>query len=165
MRLLLALAGPLLLGCSSLAFADTYTYSFSDQDSIGQSETFTYTSPTFISSDLVVPAAALSSCTYSQGYAGQACTSVEFNAPANILNFVSTPPPHAGYGVETDSYENVDFAVGDHVSISDGIGGTYTFDIIDNPSVAATPEPSSLILLSTGALGMIGALRRRIRTA
>jgi len=37
-------------------------------------------------------------------------------------------------------------------------------DVSVSPAVAATPEPSSFILLSTGILGGLGTLRRRLRS-
>jgi hypothetical protein len=144
-----------MLGSSLSAFADTYTYTLS-----GQFDAFTYTSPTLLSTDVTIPAAALGSCSIYGGAQGQHCTSVEFNVPANILLVNSFAPPGNGYGAETDEYDNVNFAAGNHTANS-GAEGNYTFNITDNPSVAAVPEPSSLILLSTGVLGAIGAARRR----
>ena len=40
-------------------------------------------------------------------------------------------------------------------------GNTGTFDYLTSGSVAPTPEPSSVLLLGTGVLGMAGVLRKR----
>ena len=42
---------------------------------------------------------------------------------------------------------------------------THFFDFSFSSATAVTPEPSSLLLLGTGALGMAGVLRRRISWA
>jgi PEP-CTERM motif len=42
-----------------------------------------------------------------------------------------------------------------------GSPGTWT-SVSDDPSPAATPEPSTLLLLGTGALGLAGTIRRKL---
>lgn len=44
-----------------------------------------------------------------------------------------------------------------------GVGFTGSSGSFTNDAIAATPEPSSLMLLATGALSFVGAVRKRIR--
>lgn len=62
--------------------------------------------------------------------------------------------------------------VGLYVGLEDEVNGssdfnyqddTFVFTGVSAPSVAATPEPSSLFLLGTGALSLAGAIKRRLR--
>jgi hypothetical protein len=52
----------------------------------------------------------------------------------------------------------------DFTNLTLNSGDVAIFDLTFGPNVAATPEPGSLMLLGTGALGLVGTLRRRIFT-
>jgi hypothetical protein len=54
------------------------------------------------------------------------------------------------------------FTLGASGTGTDGNGLNYTYSIAPAPTAGPAPEPSSLILLGTGALGVVGSLRRRL---
>ncbi len=47
--------------------------------------------------------------------------------------------------------------------VGDPLSNTYTLTITSEPSTAATPEPSTLALFTTGVLGFIGLTRSRCK--
>jgi PEP-CTERM motif len=183
------LAAVLVLAASTLAaHADTFTYDFT-YNGVGTYDTsvnasgtgtFTYTSTlgsttaaltgfTFMNT-LTSPSLGSSTYSYS-GLTDVAGSSVVVNATTGLL---------ANTTISTDYLLGTDAALGtvrfvlnyspvvfDSTADSNGTGsylqafttggGTVTFA----PTVASTPEPSSLILLGTGILGLAGTVRRK----
>lgn len=83
-----------------------------------------------------------------------------------LVNFFSVPDPGSPLGntcaIVTDTVgcaltEDGTVQIASTVTWSDGAVDTIQFQSADSP----TPEPSSLILLGTGVLGLIGAARRK----
>ena len=119
------------------------------------------------SSGATVNSIFLSSNTDIFGFDGDgACTTI------NASGGSCTSPDPNGYGGPGVTYSNIDpLDESGDVNFAGGLppGGTAWFSLeealtasqIGPPAPTVTPEPSSLMLLGTGALGVLTAIRRR----
>jgi len=128
-------------------------YSFS---SATPNMSWSFTEPTFITTDTTVAAASL--------------TSVDPPAGCSIFDVSIGGPATVNFSVGTNFAALCNGNSGTGVGFNDGpINhlGTYS---PNNPDIHATlvvssttvPEPSSLILVATGALGLLGPVRRKV---
>ncbi len=162
MRLYSFVAAAALLSASLVAHADVI-YSFVGSQDSYPGTTFTIDSPDFLTySSTPVPVTAGSHLIEAQGPHPDEVTdygqitavgffsdnTVVYSGAAIVTGF-SDPFPLSPDGI-------FDITLGEHVV------GTLT--ISGSPAVtpvAATPEPSSLALLGTGLLGVVGVMRKR----
>jgi hypothetical protein len=123
------------------ARADTFSYDFSFAPF---GDAFTYNSPVLIDSySTFTPTTCIRS-------GASPCTSVDFDPVLGRIQ-INSLQGDSQFSLLPPSF----FTVGTHTDQ----GRVLT--ITDNPS-AVTPEPSSFLLLSTGLLGIVCTLRRRL---
>jgi hypothetical protein len=145
-----------LLTAPVAVFADTFDYNYTATAN-GTTFAATYASPTLLTTTTFLSAGSPGlTCTVTNSFS-PTCEEVIFAVLSNTIVIDYTQVIFGSpFFPELDDPGSAGlFTVGTHST-------TYgTLTITDVPAVAATPEPSSIMLMGTGLLSLAGIARRR----
>ena len=161
-RHLLTMTFALCMIAPPLARAD-YVYSFSGETAGGTVDSFTFTTPTLIQSNSDTVVINWTSCVSG----GITCSFIAFESggspPNDMLQIDDGPGDYYFFASGTFSQVGqytTDSSLTSALSLAFGPSiGTGTLSITNT---SAVPEPSTLMLLGTGALGLLGPIRRNL---
>lgn len=149
-----------LLGVAIVAFSaatahgDTVSYNFS-----GTLFNLSFTEPSILTTDTIIPASSLLTNNTPD------LVSVELNPNSFICGGIFLPVPDASSCIffnEPTTFSGYYFSP-ELTSLGTYVTGNQVLTITQTPAgSAATPEPSTLALLGTGILGLVGVTRRKL---
>ncbi len=100
-----------------------------------------------------------------QSYSGHSSISQRLGTPLILAAFSSPSSEKPDARLNVPLFGNASVQVHGTISRKNGDWGVWHTSVTTGPGSLATPEPGSLMLLSTGLIGIAGVLRRKLRRA